>query len=442
MASSRSALEPPPAPAECAPPEVLLVEQQAAFRDQWEHLWQDSPFYRRKLKSACLSATCPPLSDLSDVPFTDKHEVRASLAERPPLGEHLAVAPESVAQVQMSSGTSGQPSMVALTTRDAQGWAELLRRGYVAVGYRPSDMILHAFAMSRGWVGGLPMVQGILALGATVLPIGAEAGSDRILDIMSSLRPSGLQASPGFLANLARRASERGLRPASLGVRHLLTGGEPGGGIPSVRAELETSWGAPVREVMGGSDIACMFWAECAEGDGMHLVGPDLIWFELIEPETARPVAVETGAFGELVYTHLRRDATPVLRFRHRDLVKVLGTGLCACGRATPRIRCVGRSDDMLIVRGVNVFPSAVKELLGNTPGVEAVFRIRRPRGTYVLPGPVEIMVEAHTQDDETRTRIERRLHEQLSCRFSVTLRSPGSLAVPGSTKEVYFEEV
>ncbi|WP_132975732.1 phenylacetate--CoA ligase family protein [Pseudonocardia dioxanivorans] len=431
------------APVESLGPEELLVLQRTRFATQWLHLWDDSAFYRRKLRAAGFSRErVPDLADLRDVPFTEKTEIRASQDAAPPLGEHLAVEPTAVRQVQMSSGTSGRPSMVPLTAADAADWAEIIRRGYVAVGFTPDDMIVHGFGMSRGWSGGLPMVEGILALGATVLPLGAEAGSDRILNAMEMLRPTGLQGSPGFLHALGSRAQERGLDPSGLGVRAILTGGEPGGGIPSVRNALQEMWGARVCEVMGGSDIVVLMWAECPNQDGMHFVAPDVVHAEIIDPVTEQPLPIEAGTQGELVYTHLTREAAPLLRFKHRDLVSVLGTGPCSCGRRTPRIRCDGRSDDMLIVKGVNLFPSAVQEVLAEAVGPSPVFRIRRPRGQYVLPGPVELRVEATDREDGRRAAVEKALHDALACRFAVTLVEPGALAVPGATKAVFFEEV
>lgn len=424
-------------------PEVLIERQRELFAQQWRHLWAHSPFYRAKLAQAGLTEVdVPDLRDLSGVPFTEKPEIRASLDELPPLGTHLAVEMAQLRQIQMSTGTSGKPSMVALTEADAAGWAECIRRGYVAVGHRPGDAVLHGFGMSRGWAGGLPMVQGLIALGATALPVGAEAGSDRILDIMRAVRPAGLQGSPGFLKALGARARERGIDPASLGVRSILTGGEPGGGIPSVRADLRDTWGTDVREVMGGSDLVVLMWAECSEQDGMHFVAPDHVFAELIEPGTDEPVPMATGASGELVYTHLKREASPVLRFKHRDVVTVLGTGLCACGRTTPRIRCSGRSDDMLIVKGINLFPSAVKEVISRVPGAGPTFRIRRPAGQYVLPGPIDLRVESETHEEGLRQVLTDKLYESLACRFDVTLVAPGDLMVPGATKEVFFEEV
>ncbi len=143
----------------------------------------------------------------------------------------------------------------------------------------------------------------------------------------------------------------------------MLVAGEPGGGEPAFRAKLEEGWGARVTEAMGIGDIGVSLWGECEEQDGMHLGARGFVHAELIEPETGAAVELEDGATGELVLTHLRHRAAPLLRFRTRDHVQVR-LGDCRCGRTGPRVRCIGRTDDMLIVRGVNVFPSAVREVV------------------------------------------------------------------------------
>ena len=146
-------------------------------------------------------------------------------------------------------------------------------------------------------------------------------------------------------------------------VERVLVAGEPGGGEPAFRAKLEEGWGAKVTEAMGVGDIGPSLFGECEEQDGMHLGAHGFVHLELIDPESGDALPMEDGASGELVLTHLQHRAAPLLRFRTRDHVTVK-TSPCPCGRTGPRIRCIGRTDDMLIVRGVNVFPSAVREVV------------------------------------------------------------------------------
>ncbi len=156
-------------------------------------------------------------------------------------------------------------------------------------------------------------------------------------------------------------------------VKRVMVAGEPGGGEPAMRARLEAAWGASVTEAMGIGDISVSLWGECEEKAGMHFSGRGFVHIELIDPETARSKPIDDGAEGELVLTHLVNRSAPLLRFRTRDHVR-MSVGPCACGRTSPRVRCIGRTDDMLIVRGVNVFPSAVREVVNEfAPAVSGV---------------------------------------------------------------------
>jgi phenylacetate-CoA ligase len=177
-------------------------------------------------------------------------------------------------------------------------------------------------------------------------------------------------------------------------IRRVLVAGEPGGGEPAFRAQLEDDWGARVTEAMGIGDIGVSLWGECEQQDGMHLGARGFVHAELIEPETTDPIALEDGARGELVLTHLKHRAAPLLRFRTRDHIEVK-TSPCACGRTGPRIRCIGRTDDMLIVRGVNVFPSAIREVVSEfRPEVSGHIRIRPSAPGVKQDPPLPVVVE------------------------------------------------
>ena len=224
-------------------------------------------------------------------------------------------------------------------------------------------------------------------------------------------------------------------------LKQMMTGGEPGGGIPSVRDQITELWGCPIREVMGGTDFYPLVWAECSQNQGMHFVAPEFGWFELVEPQSGSRVPLEEGAVGELVYTHLQREAAPIVRFRHRDIVRVMSTGACACGRHTPSIRCIGRADDMLIVKGVNLFPSAVRAVLSEVPGLGSEFRIVRPKGVYTLPGPLKLKIEITANSSVNAKTLEESLHQRLSVAFSISLVEEGSLISASNHKTGYFED-
>ncbi|MCD0451715.1 hypothetical protein LO762_21315 [Actinocorallia sp. API 0066] len=351
-------------------------------------------------------------------------------------------------QIQASSGSTGSPSYVGLTASDITTWCELGARALYANGFRPGDRVLHAFGMSKGFVGALPVTQILQYMGIVDIPIGAEAGADRLLRVQADQRPNALIGTPYFLAYLAEQAPDIVGKPATeLGVRAISVGGEPGGGIPAVRDNLQALWGATAREMLGGTDIACTYWGECEAGDGMHFLSPDLMVAELIDPDTGAAVTPVEGAHGELVYTALRRRASPLLRFRTRDHVVVTGTS-CACGRTGYKVRCVGRTDDMLIVRGINVFPSALKQLvLEFTPEATGEMRIRADFTGHSTQHPLKLVVE-HAADlpphhhDDLRTRLETRIRSALNVKTTITLVPEGTLKRPDHIKVALIERV
>ena len=432
---------------ESLPPHEARPEQEKQLRIQLDHVMAHSDFYRDKFEGIDVGAIAT-IEDLVQLPFTEKQELRDSLREAPPLGRHISTTADKIVQVQASSGTTGSPSYVGLTASDITTWCELGARALYANGFRPGDRTLHAFGMSKGFVGGIPVVQILQYMGIVDIPIGAEAGADRLLRVQADQRPTSLIGTPFFLSYLGEQAPGIiGRAAAELGVRCLSVGGEPGAGLPHVREKLETLWGASAREMLGGTDIACTFWGECEKGDGMHFLSPDLLVTELIDPVSSEVVDPVEGASGELVYTALQRQASPLVRFRTRDHVVVTGTD-CSCGRTGYKIRCVGRTDDMLIVRGINVFPSAVKELvLEFVPETTGELRIQVDFEGHSTQRPLRVKVEEARGLDAGRRPslrgvMEQRLRSALNAKFEVELVPDGTFARPDQTKVSLIERV
>ncbi len=262
-------------------------------------------------------------------------------------------------------------------------------------------------------------------LGVCHIPVGT-GNSERVLLAIEHLRPDAVAVTPSYAAYLLELGD---LSESS--VQRILVAGEPGGGEPAFRAAIEAGWGARVTEAMGIGDIGPSLWGECEEQAGMHLGARGLVHAELIDPVTGASREVRDGATGELVLTHLRHQAAPLLRFRTRDHVEIW-TSPCACGRTAPRVRCIGRTDDMLIVRGVNVFPSAIREVIsGFAPEVSGRILVRpREPGVKQEP-PVPVSVEL-SPDVEARSRladaIRARLREVLVVQMDVELVPWGTL--------------
>ena len=223
----------------------------------------------------------------------------------------------------------------------------------------------------------------------------------------------------------------RGVDLVSSRVPRVLVAGEPGGGEPALRAKLEDGWGARVTEAMGIGDIGISLWGECEEQDGMHLGARGFVYPELVDPESGAARALEDGASGELVLTHLQHRAAPLLRFRTRDHVEVR-MARCRCGRTGPRVRCVGRTNDMLIVRGVNVFPTAIRDVVGAfAPRVSGHILVR-PRAAGVkqeppLPVTVELARDV-AADEELADAIRERLRSVLVVTTNVEVVPFGTL--------------
>lgn len=429
-------------PVETRPWAEIEDRQLEQLRRQLDYLCAHSAFYRTRLQAAGIAADAiRSRGDLRRIPFTTKQELRDSLQAAPPLGLHRAADAAAIVQVQASSGTTGSPAYVGLTAADRDAWAEMTARGLFAGGIRPGDTVLHAFSMSKGFVGGIPIWQGISRIGAVDLPIGADGGVDRLLVAARDARPRCAVGTPNFLLYLSTVAEQlTGVKAADLGVRRLVVGGEPGGGIPAIRQGLQDNWDATCCEVMGGTDLGCVYWAESDDQRGMYFVAPDFILAELIDPATAEPIPWQEGATGELVYSALGRQASPVLRFRSGDHVTVTAMGGPG-GRTTPAIRCFGRTDDMLIVRGVNLFPSAVQDVVSAMkPMVGGVVRVLADFEGHTTQGNLKLLVERAPgappdADAQVAGEVEARVRNALAVKAEVRMVRHGFFDAPGAQK-------
>ena len=296
-------------------------------------------------------------------------------------------------------------------------------RSYAASGVEPGQRIVSTYNAGP-FVAGSALAA-FERIGLVHIPVGT-GNTERLIRAIETLKPEAVVLTPSYAAHLAE---SHDLRESS--VRRVLVAGEPGGGEPAFREKLEEGWGAKVTEAMGVGDIGPSLFGECEQQDGMHLGAHGFVHLELIDPETGEARELEDGAEGELVLTHLQHRAAPLIRFRTRDHV-VVRTSPCACGRTGPRIRCVGRTDDMLIVRGVNVFPSAIREVVNEfAPHVSGHILVR-PRSAGVkqdppLPVTVELARDVSATEDLGQA-IATRLREVLSVRTTVELAPFGTL--------------
>src|SRR5690242_12398801 len=374
---------------------------------------RSSPFYRERLAGA---------RSLADVPLLTKAQLRASQAAQPPFGEHLCAPPEALVRLHVTSGTTGDPVAIGLTRADHEANSAIGGAAFAIAGVRDSDVIAHCLNYAL-YAGGIADHMALEATGATVVPVGVGQ-SRRLLELIPALGIDAIFGTLSFPAHLAARAREAVIEPRALGVRHLVTAGEPGAGLRAVRREIEEAWVATVADTFGMSDVWSTMAGECGRGGGLHLTTEGHALLELVEPGSGDPVALTDGATGELVWTHLRREASPLLRYRSGDLATVW-TAPCACGRTSPRIRIDGRADDMLRVQAVNVYPQAIGALVAEDQrlGRHCVVAVGDP-----IEPPLELYVEA--SPDVDLAPLNERLHGALRARFAVTRLEPGALPV------------
>jgi phenylacetate-CoA ligase len=415
---------------EARPWEEQLVLDDESYRTQLAYLFERSAFSREKLRAAGFASaeTAGGLAEIARLPLTEKDELRATQTRENPIGAHLCAEPSELVRIYSTSGTTGTPSYVPLTAGDLENWVTGSARSYAASGVSAGHRLLSTYNAGP-FVAGAALAA-FDRLGLCHVPVGTGS-TERLVRAVELLRPEAVVLTPSYAAYLVDWAADHDVDLRGSSVERVLVAGEPGGGEPAFRAKLEEGWGARVTEAMGVGDVGVSLFGECEEQDGMHLGARGFVHAEVVDPETGAAVGTEDGAAGELVLTHLRHRAAPLLRFRTRDHVRVRTTP-CACGRTGPRIRCIGRTDDMLIVRGVNVFPSAIREVVGGfAPAVSGhvVVRPRAPGVKQEPPIPVAVeLARGVTPDPALADAIRERLRSALVVRTRVDLVPWGSL--------------
>jgi phenylacetate-CoA ligase len=364
------------------------------------------------------------LADLSRLPFTTKDDLRRSY----PFGL-LAVPRAEVARVHGSSGTTGRPTIVAYSRGDLDTWAGLCARFLVAGGLRPEHLVHVAFGYGL-FTGGFGLHQGIEKVGAGVVPA-AGGNTPRQVMLIEDLGAEVLVCTPSYALHIAEVARAEGKDPARLPLRYGHFGGEPW--TEEMRQAIEAELGIQAFDNYGLSEVMGPGVAgECMARDGLH-VAEDHLLLEVLDPATLAPVP--DGVPGELVFTTLTKEAMPVLRYRTRDVASVTRRP-CACGRTSARMSHVrGRSDDMIIVRGVNVFPSQIEEALLRVEGTAPHYLIEVARPGALDEAVVKVEVRPQDFSDEMRQmvalrdRIDREIHAITGLRMAVELVAPGTLA-------------
>ena len=397
-----------------------------------------SVFYRKHLAAFSSHAVhVGSFASLEALPFTTKgllREAQSQSGPGRPFGSNQAVPLGNIIQAVSSSGTTGDPMFYALTRRDLEVWSDGIANVFFTCGVCPEDVVAHLVGLPMV-AGGLPYADGLRRIGAMLAWLGGFP-TERILRALPSLQASAILATTSFGVYLSDHCRQLiGCAPSELGVRKFLSGGEPGLGQPEIRAKISAGWGTShIRECMGIGDVMSAMWGECEDGSGMHFNAQRSVAVELIDPAMGARVAWQDGAEGEAVYTTFEREATPALRYRSADHMMVVATS-CACGRTSPKVRCIGRTDDMLIYKAMNVFPSAIRDIVlsGFSDVVEPYMRIWKDRADQVrFDEPIPLEIEVRPGVDASRLpKIGRDIEAELRNRLQVRIRA--SLVEPGT---------
>ncbi len=413
-------------------PDQKKLEQQKLIK-QIQHVFANSSMYQEKYRQTGIAAkdiTC--VQDLAKLPFTTKTDLRESQVRKPPYGDFLAAPSDLVNRVHRTSGATGQFIYTALTRKDLDTTNDCGARAFWAAGLRPNHRVVHCLNYCL-WMGGYTDHSNLELTGATVFPFGV--GNSR--QLVRVIRDAGINAIsstpsyPAYLEDIVR--DELGLEPKELGLRLGLFGGEPGLENPSYRNRIADTWGMrPQNANYGVSDVLCNFASVCSENYQLHFLAQGALLAQLVDPATGEDIPIEDGVKGELVLTHLEKEAQPLVRYRTSDILEILGTGPCRCGRTGFRFSVVGRSDDMLNIKGINVFPNGISKVIETmVPDLNGEFQI-----VLDHPSPytrLNITVEYGAgidpgQKDAIARKLETKIKAVLNFSASITLVAPQTI--------------
>ena len=401
-----------------------------------------SAFYRQHHPAAPVDLPTQ-LSDLVELPLTDKNLLRSDQAEHPPFGSYLNYPYDRIVRLHRTSGTSGQAMNLALSSTDTALQAHVAGRSQSAAGLGPGDTVVHCLNYQL-WMGGLTDHLGLEATGALVVPFGSGATQLLVRTILD-VGINAISCTPSYPARLQQVLAEHfpGLAPVDLGLRKGFMGGEPGLDDPAFRRRLEEVWGMQAMNAnYGVSDVLCNFAGQCTHQNDLHFLALDVILPELVDPESSKPLPWEGGQEGELVLTNLYKDSQPLLRFRTGDLVRLTATDICSCGRTAPRFRVIGRTDEMVVVRGVNAFPSSVSAAINQCAELNGEYRVRLRHPAPYDRLPLEAELEHGVVASDALTRIlSHTLGEALRLTVELTLLPGGTLPrTEGKTRRLIKE--
>ncbi|MBN1522025.1 MAG: phenylacetate--CoA ligase [Candidatus Aureabacteria bacterium] len=410
---------------ECQKPGERKEVQSERLRKLIARVYERVPFYKKKFNELKLKPEhIKSLDDIEKLPFTVKNDLRDNY----PFG--LFASPmKDILEIHASSGTTGKPTVVAYTKNDIKLWSVVMARAIACAGGTPNDIIHNAYGYGL-FTGGLGIHYGALELGATVVPI-SSGGTKRALMLMRDFGCTVLTCTPSFALYMAEEALDAGIDPSKTTLKVGIFGAEPWS--EGMRREIEKNWNIKATDIYGLSEIIGPGVAqECAGQDGLHVFS-DFFYPEVIDPVTGKPVA--EGEKGELVFTTLTKEALPLIRYRTGDIVSITNEPCKGCKRTFPRMsKIMGRTDDMLIIRGVNVFPSQIESVLLQVEGAEPHYLIVVDRQHSMDVMEIQVEVNEKIFSDEVKKledlagKIKKEIESVLGIMVSIKLVEPKTI--------------
>ena len=387
-------------------PDALKTLQWRRLKKQLQYNYDHSIYYREEKFHAAgiVPGDINSWEVFQRIPLMTKDEHRRTQEESlqrfgHPYGLITCAPIDKIIRINSTSGTTGQPTLYTLTRKDIKVLNEMHARKYWRTGLRPGNIVLQALSLSM-FTGGLPLSDGLQAMGVCVVPVGIEGGTQRVIDFAQLTRPDVLIATPSFGEYLIEQTPKLiGKDARDLGIRRFYCAGEPGAGIPALRKKLQEGFGAEVFDHTGGGHAFHGISCGVEPYAGMHFVSPDHCVLELVDPETKQNLKLNDGAVGEMVFTFIGWEGAPFMRYALGDLIQVF-TQPCACGWPEIRFKILGRADDMLIVKGVNIYPAAIKSVVGEfVPAATGMLRIKLDRPGPLVTPPFRLKIE-YGRDD------------------------------------------
>lgn len=411
-------------------PQKMKALQWKRLKKQLRYNFDNSVYYREeKFQKAGLTPDdIQTFEDFQKIPLFTKDEHRQIQADSiqqfgHPYGLITCAPRDKIVRINSTSGTTGQPTLYTLTQNDINVLNEMHCRKYWRTGLRPGHIVLQALSLSM-FTGGLPLSDGLQSMGLCVVPVGIEGGTRRVLDFTLLTKPDVLIATPSFGEYLIEQAPKLiGKEARQLGIRWFYCAGEPGAGIPSLRKKLQEGFGAKVFDHTGGGHAFHGISCETEPYPGMHFVSADHCILELVDPETKDPIEITHGAMGEMVFTFIEWEGGPFMRYALGDLIQIY-TEACSCGWPEVRFKILGRADDMLIIKGVNLYPSALKGLVNELePRTSGALRIILEQPGPLVKPPLKIRIEHGFENpsDEDKHQLVTELTELIKIRLRVS---------------------